>query len=300
MASFDNFLGQSWHDWAAHSEIHGHTQRTDKQKDAAQELVDRETPHLTMEKDIAISQSGFGCLLAKCEYCRQVVKVSCLRRHVQTNHPEENNKSVKTEIKCDIKTDKLNTHSLPIATVILNKADIKQEPNINNNSKLSKAKKRQAPTSGPINEKIKKRLKSDEVGTARKESRTSDRSIFFNRPNPVVIYGDVGSSEESDADESQKYHKDIDHSGITYINRLVQPMAFPRYGCYSDITKGSKVLPFSSAARQLNQQLSLISPSGPVLPGMEGPDFEGSSPMTPLSQPSPKLKPVLSQVRVQH
>ena len=56
MASFDSFLGQSWHDWAAHSEIHGHTQRTDKQKDAAQELVDRETPHLTMEKDIAISQ----------------------------------------------------------------------------------------------------------------------------------------------------------------------------------------------------------------------------------------------------
>lgn len=85
---------------------------------------------------------------------------------------------------------------------------------------------------------------------------------------------------ESDVEE-EKY-KLVATDGLNYINRLVQPMAFPRYGCYSDISKGSKVLPFSryllskrldstknafSAARQLNQQLSLISQSGPVLPG---------------------------------
>lgn len=277
MSSLEAFVGRSWVEWSNSTD-----QSRDQARDHALEVISRETPHLQIDRDIAQTQSGRGSLLGKCAICRQVVKLCALRRHVQVNHPDR--VSVKTE----------PAPQSPVIVTSPAKAEIKQEPNINNNAKPAKAKKR--PNQNGTAAEKKKRIKPEDP-TLRKESR-SDRSIFFNRSNPVVIYGEVGSSEESDVEE-EKY-KLVATDGLNYINRLVQPMAFPRYGCYSDISKGSKVLPFSSAARQLNQQLSLISQSGPVLPGMEGPEFEGSSPMTPLSQPSPKLKPVLSQVRVQH
>ena len=71
-----------------------------------------------------------------------------------------------------------------------------------------------------------------------------------------------------------------------------------------------------SASRNLNQKLQLLQ--SPIIQGisaenwkkilntiigMEQAEFEGSSPMTPLSQPSPNLPPKLNKlahVRVQH
>jgi len=67
------------------------------------------------------------------------------------------------------------------------------------------------------------------------------------------------------------------------MSRQVTPIAFPRYGCYSDVVKNSAIPPFSSAARQLNQHLALIAQPNPVVTAFEAQDFKGSSPMTPLS-----------------
>ena len=33
--------------------------------------------------------------------------------------------------------------------------------------------------------------------------------------------------------------------GISYMPRQVNPIAFPRYGCYSDVVKNSAIPPFS-------------------------------------------------------
>jgi len=181
----------------------------------------------------------------------------------------------------------INSHS-PAKPEI--KTELGLNPNNNLQAKVSKTKKRAVPA---YQSTAKRKMKAEE--NVRRDPRVAERSIFFNRAPPVVIYGEI-SSDESDHEDVKKFNPE--GVKLTYINRLVQPMAYPRYGCLSDVTKGSKVIPFSSAARQLNQQLSLINPSGPVLTGLEGPEFEGSSPMTPLSQPSPKLKPVLSQMRV--
>jgi hypothetical protein len=144
---------------------------------------------------------------------------------------------------------------------------------------------------------VKRPKKSDETG-----------SIFFSRrENPAVIFGEDDTSGEEEEQKGETGSHDHQTgsgiglaqsrvtSGLNFINRMIKPLSYPRYGCYPD--KHSKIHTYSSASRHLNQKLNLLH-SNALAQGIE--ELEGSSPMTPLSQPSPKLKVSAAHVRVQH
>jgi len=134
---------------------------------------------------------------------------------------------------------------------------------------------------------------SSPIESVKRPKKDEERSFFFQRrENPTVIFARSDSDDASENDEDTTAH-----SGLNYINRIIRPLAYPRYGCYTE--KNAKMHTYSSASRHLNQKLNLLQTNS-IVQGLEGNEFEGSSPMTPLSQPSPKLKVVTSHVRVQH
>lgn len=247
--------------------------------------VNKETPHLTLDDDIKSECGrGYDTRLIKCDWCNKAFKICHLRKHIQTKHPD---KVIKKEF----------VHKMSVSNESeknVRSPKIKEEyVGLNNNATSTMVKKRSS-SSSPITSsnvghvpEVKRPKKSDETG-----------SIFFSkRENPAVIFGEI--DDDSGEDEHEKF-VDAQESGIVrtaginYINRIIKPLAYPRYGCYSD--KHSKIHTYSSASRHLNQKLNLLHTNA-IVQGME--ELEGSSPMTPLSQPSPKLK-VASHVRVQH
>jgi len=267
-----SMIGKSWLEWE--NDLPNDSDSTEEEFLEYRQTVAKETPQLTIDQDIK-SECGGGYVqtqLMECPFCKKVFKVCHIRDHMIRRHPDT---KIKNEPPSNL------SMSLPSGS----KGGIKKEYiGLNNNAMVKKRSLSSA--SSPI-ESV-KRPKKDE-----------ERSFFFQRrENPTVIFARSDSDDASETDDdTTTTTTTTTHSGLNYINRIIRPLAYPRYGCYSE--KNAKMHSYSSASRHLNQKLNLLQTNS-IVQGLEGNEFEGSSPMTPLSQPSPKLKVVTSHVRVQH
>jgi len=262
-------IGKSWLEWG--NDLPNDSDSAEEEFLEYRQTVKKETPQLTIDHDIK-SECGGGYVqtqLMECPMCKKVFKVCHIRDHMIRRHPDT---KVKTEPPSN------PSMSLPSGS---KEVKVKKEYiGLNNNAMVKKRSLSNSSASSPI-ESV-KRPKKDE-----------ERSFFFQRrENPTVIFARSDSDDASENDEDT-----TTHSGLNYINRIIRPLAYPRYGCYTE--KNAKMHTYSSASRHLNQKLNLLQTNS-IVQGLEGNEFEGSSPMTPLSQPSPKLKVVTSHVRVQH
>lgn len=261
-------IGRTWAEWEESLSV-----ECESEEDYAnyRATVGKETPDLRLEADIKSEcGGGYETELVRCDWCNLAFKICHLRAHVLTRHPEMP----------EIKYTPPETSTIQ---KVKKEALLRPNDQFNNNTLVKKrsnspiVSETPTTTSQPSTKRIKKE----------KDERTS---IFFSRrENPVVIFGECDEDDKIDVVEPHR----------SYINHYMKPIAYPRYGCYVD--KNAKMHAYSSASRNLNQKLQLLQ--SPILQGMEQTEFEGSSPMTPLSQPSPNLPPKLNKlahVRVQH
>lgn len=234
----------TWSDWNNHLVKFETKTQQDYVRSKFLETVAVETPRIVDDRKLLSTLNTPSFALAKCAICRKVFLPAVLTRHCHESHPD---------VKVDLETTS-SRHALPV----------KNEPLEVKPKKTSKR-----PPSQP-------QIRSGHTKRPRTESK-DDRVLILPRSQPIIIYGEISSDEEpADADS-------LPLDGVTYVSRPINPIAYPRYGCYSDVVKGPSLAPFSSAARQLNQHLALIAQPNPVVPAFEAQDFKGSSPMTPLS-----------------
>lgn len=289
----DDMIGRTWAEWEESlADSDAAFGESEAEYADYRETVGRETPDLRLEHDIKSECSGvYETELVRCDWCGVAFKLCHLRHHVQLRHPEMPEMKytpptptfdVTSMHRGTIKKEPTMASSRPTATTTTTSTSNDQ---FNNNLKVKKraaspttTTSTTAPTGGNESNKRVKKEKDER------------NSIFFSRrENPVVIFGQCDSEEGEEALETTTQHRN-------YINHYM-PLAYPRYGCYVD--KNAKMHAYSSASRNLNQKLQLLQ--SPIL--QEPNEFDsGSSPMTPLSQPSPNLPPrkLATHVRVQH
>lgn len=249
----DGFKDRTWADWnAALTKSETKTTR-DFARSAFLDSVNAETPRTVDDRRLLTSLNASSFTLVKCELCRKVLLPASLRAHCREQHAQV----------------KLTAPSASSSLSSLTSKNRNSSSSINDDMidlKLKKNPKRPLSQSQIRNKR------------PRTESHKDDRVLILPRSQPIIIYGEISSDEETATQPDC-----LPLEGISYMSRQVNPIAFPRYGCYSDVVKNSTIPPFSSAARQLNQHLALIAQPNPVVTAFEAQDFKGSSPMTPLS-----------------
>jgi len=249
----DGFKERSWADWnAALSKSETKTTQ-DFARSAFLDSVNAETPRNIDDRRLLTSLNASSFTLVKCELCRKVLLPASLRAHCKEHQAQGKLIAPSASSSLSSLTSKNRNSSSSTKEDIID-------------LKLKKNQKRPISQSQIRNKR------------PRTESHKDDRVIILPRSQPIIIYGEISSDEETAAQPDC-----LPLEGISYMSRQVNPIAFPRYGCYSDVVKNSAIPPFSSAARQLNQHLALIAQPNPVVTAFEAQDFKGSSPMTPLS-----------------
>jgi len=248
----DGFKERTWADWnAALSKSETKTTQ-DFARSAFLDSVNAETPRNVDDRRLLTSLNASSFTLVKCELCRKVLLPASLRAHCKEHHAQVKLAAPSASSSLSSFTSKNRNSSSSIKEDIID-------------LKLKKNPKRPISQSQIRNKR------------PRTESHKDDRVLILPRSQPIIIYGEISSDEEAAQPDC------LPLDGISYMSRQVTPIAFPRYGCYSDVVKNSAIPPFSSAARQLNQHLALIAQPNPVVTAFEAQDFKGSSPMTPLS-----------------
>jgi len=248
----DGFKERTWADWNATLSKSETKTTQDFARSAFLDSVNAETPRNVDDRRLLTSLNASSFTLVKCELCRKVLLPASLRAHCKEHHAQVKLTAPSASSSLSSFTSKNRNSSSSIKEDII---DIK----------LKKNPKRPISQSQIRNKR------------PRTESHKDDRVLILPRSQPIIIYGEISSDEEAAQPDC------LPIEGISYMSRQVNPIAFPRYGCYSDVVKNSAIPPFSSAARQLNQHLALIAQPNPVVTAFEAQDFKGSSPMTPLS-----------------
>ncbi|CAG5097270.1 Oidioi.mRNA.OKI2018_I69.XSR.g15003.t1.cds [Oikopleura dioica] len=262
----DGFKERTWADWnaAVSKSVRGFyyscslkLTTQDYARSKFLDAVSNETPRNIEDRRLLTTLNASSFTLVKCTVCRKVLLPACLRAHCKEYHPQ-------------VKLGPSNSYHHEVPSTSKNRnssSSIKEDLQSHIDLKLKKNPKR------PISQS---QIRSKRPRT---ESHKDDRVIILPRSQPIIIYGEISSDEEAGAVQSDS----LPIEGISYMSRQVNPIAYPRYGCYGDVVKNSAIPPFSSAARQLNQHLALIAQPNPVVTAFEAQDFKGSSPMTPLS-----------------